>query len=37
MLAVLVSLDDPGLMIFPTHRLFEHEPSERLPAEEARR
>ena len=25
-LAVLVSLDDPGLMIFPTHRLFEHEP-----------
>ena len=29
-LAVLVSLDDPGLMIFPTHRLFEHEPSERL-------
>ena len=33
-LAVLVSLDDPGLMIFPTHRLFEHEPSERLAAEE---
>jgi uncharacterized protein (DUF1015 family) len=33
-LAVLVSLDDPGLMIFPTHRLFEHEPGERLPAEE---
>jgi uncharacterized protein (DUF1015 family) len=32
-LAVLVSLDDPGLMIFPTHRLFEREPSERLPAE----
>jgi uncharacterized protein (DUF1015 family) len=32
-LAVLVSLDDPGLMIFPTHRVFEHEPSERLPAE----
>ena len=29
-LAVLVSLDDPGLMIFPTHRLFEHEPAERL-------
>jgi len=23
-LAVLVSLEDPGLMIFPTHRLFEH-------------
>ena len=33
-LAVLVSLDDPGLMIFPTHRVFEHEPGERLPAEE---
>jgi uncharacterized protein (DUF1015 family) len=33
-LAVLVSLDDPGLMIFPTHRVFEHEPAERLPAEE---
>jgi uncharacterized protein (DUF1015 family) len=33
-LAVLVSLDDPGLMIFPTHRLFEHEPAERLPTEE---
>jgi uncharacterized protein (DUF1015 family) len=33
-LAVLVSLDDPGLMIFPTHRLFEHEPPERLAAEE---
>ena len=32
-LAVLVSLDDPGLMIFPTHRLFEHEPAEKLPAE----
>jgi len=32
-LAVLVSLDDPGLMIFPTHRVFEHEPAERLPAE----
>ena len=28
-LAVLVSLDDPGLMIFPTHRVFEHEPDER--------
>jgi uncharacterized protein (DUF1015 family) len=23
-LAVLVSLEDPGLMIFPTHRVFEH-------------
>src|SRR3954454_4481453 len=33
-LAVLVSLDDPGLMIFPTHRVFEHEPSEELTTEE---
>jgi uncharacterized protein (DUF1015 family) len=33
-LAVLVSLDDPGLMIFPTHRVFEHEPDERLSTEE---
>jgi uncharacterized protein (DUF1015 family) len=33
-LAVLVSLDDPGLMIFPTHRVFEREPAERLPPEE---
>jgi uncharacterized protein (DUF1015 family) len=33
-LAVLVSLDEPGLMIFPTHRVFEHEPAERLPTEE---
>jgi uncharacterized protein (DUF1015 family) len=33
-LAVLVSLDDPGLMIFPTHRVFADEPAERLPAEE---
>jgi uncharacterized protein (DUF1015 family) len=33
-LAVLVSLDDPGLMIFPTHRVFEREPAERLPTEE---
>ena len=32
-LAVLVSLDDPGLMIFPTHRVFAREPAERLPAE----
>jgi uncharacterized protein (DUF1015 family) len=32
-LAVLVGLDDPGLMIFPTHRVFEREPAERLPAE----
>ena len=33
-LAVLVSLDDPGLMIFPTHRVFEREPSVELPIEE---
>jgi uncharacterized protein (DUF1015 family) len=33
-LAVLVSLDDPGLMIFPTHRVFDREPEERLPAEQ---
>jgi len=33
-LAVLVSLDDPGLMIFPTHRVFDHEPAGTLPAEE---
>ncbi len=33
-LAVLVSLDDPGLMIFPTHRVFEHAPAGRLPTEE---
>ena len=33
-LAVLVSLADPGLMIFPTHRVFEHEPAEQLSAEE---
>jgi uncharacterized protein (DUF1015 family) len=32
-LAVLVSLDDPGLMIFPTHRVFEREPAARLSAE----
>ncbi len=32
-LAVLVSLDDPGLMIFPTHRVFDREPGEQLPAE----
>jgi uncharacterized protein (DUF1015 family) len=35
-LAVLVSLDDPGLMIFPTHRVFEHEPTERLSGDELR-
>jgi uncharacterized protein (DUF1015 family) len=33
-LAVLVSLDDPGLMIFPTHRVFEREPDAELPTEE---
>jgi uncharacterized protein (DUF1015 family) len=33
-LAVLVSLDDPGLMIFPTHRVFADEPTEPLRAEE---
>jgi uncharacterized protein (DUF1015 family) len=32
LLAVLVSLEDPGLMIFPTHRVFEREPSRRLPS-----
>lgn len=30
-LAVLVSLDDPGLMIFPTHRVFRAEPPGALP------
>src|ERR671936_1856866 len=34
LLAVLVSLDDPGLTIFPTHRVFNAEPSIRLPSEE---
>jgi uncharacterized protein (DUF1015 family) len=33
-LAVLVSLDDPGLMIFPTHRVFAQEPEEQLRAGE---
>jgi uncharacterized protein (DUF1015 family) len=33
-LAVLVSLEDPGLTIFPTHRIFEQEPAEELDAEE---
>src|SRR5262249_19836650 len=33
-LAVLVSLEDPGLMIFPTHRVFEHAPPEQLPTDE---
>jgi uncharacterized protein (DUF1015 family) len=30
-LAVLVSLDDPGLMIFPTHRVFGAAPDSTLP------
>jgi uncharacterized protein (DUF1015 family) len=34
MLAVLVSVDDPGLEIFPTHRVFGQAPSERLAGEE---
>jgi len=33
-LAVLVSLEDPGLMIFPTHRVFEAEPTESLPIQD---
>jgi len=33
-LAVLVSLEDPGLMIFPTHRVFAQEPPQELPAED---
>jgi uncharacterized protein (DUF1015 family) len=33
-LAVLVSLQDPGLMIFPTHRVFASEPPEPLSTEE---
>src|SRR5919201_6672005 len=33
-LAVLVSLEDPGLMIFPTHRVFATEPPESLATEE---
>jgi uncharacterized protein (DUF1015 family) len=33
-LAVLVSLEDPGLMIFPTHRVFEAEPTESLPVQD---
>jgi uncharacterized protein (DUF1015 family) len=33
-LAVLVSLKDPGLMIFPTHRVFASEPREPLSTEE---
>ena len=33
-LAVLVGLEDPGLMIFPTHRVFAQEPPEPLTTEE---
>jgi len=33
-LAVLVSLDDPGLMIFPTHRVFSDEPAEPIATRE---
>jgi uncharacterized protein (DUF1015 family) len=33
-LAALVSLEDPGLMIFPTHRVFAREPAEPLATEE---
>ena len=33
-LAVLVSLGDPGVMIFPTHRVFRTEPATPLPTEE---
>jgi uncharacterized protein (DUF1015 family) len=33
-LAVLVSLEDPGLTIFPTHRVFAETPTEELDTEE---
>src|SRR5919201_582105 len=33
-LAALVSLEDPGLMIFPTHRVFAREPSQLLATDE---
>ena len=33
MMVVLVSLEDPGLTIFPTHRLFREPPPELLPGE----
>src|SRR2546423_1441276 len=33
-LAVLVTLDDRGLMIFPTHRFLEAEPAESLPTQD---
>jgi hypothetical protein len=33
-LAVLVSIDDPGVMIFPTHRVFAQEPAQPLAIEE---
>ena len=36
MMVVLVSLEDPGLTIFPTHRVFEREPPPELLAGERR-
>jgi uncharacterized protein (DUF1015 family) len=36
MMVVLVSLEDPGLTIFPTHRVFREPPQDDLPAGEAR-
>ena len=36
MMVVLVSLDDPGLTIFPTHRLFRRSPERDLPSGERR-
>ncbi len=37
MMVVLVSLEDPGLTIFPTHRVFREAPAHDLPAGEVRR
>ena len=36
MMVVLVSLEDPGLTIFPTHRVFRESPDDDLPAGEPR-
>jgi hypothetical protein len=36
MLVVLVSLEDPGLTIFPTHRVFREAPERDLPAGDPR-
>jgi uncharacterized protein (DUF1015 family) len=36
MMVVLVSLEDPGLTIFPTHRVFRESPQDDLPAGEPR-